>query len=134
MSGMMSMLLSVTLTTTSVLALIYIVLSARVIQGRLKYRVSLGHGGNDDLENRVRSHANFSEYVPLLLILMGLLELGGANKTALAYGGALLVVCRILHPIGIPRRVPNAFRFIGTVGTFSLLIAGSVYGLVLTLG
>ncbi|MDX2144670.1 MAG: MAPEG family protein [Rhodospirillaceae bacterium] len=126
-------LLPATLATAGALGLIYAVLSIRVIQARLKYRISLGDGGNADMQSRIRSHANLMEYVPLLLVLMALLELSGVSGAVLGYAGAALVIFRVLHPIGIPPRVPNFFRFTGTVGTFLLLLSGSVYALVLAL-
>lgn len=130
----MTVVLPVTLATASILALIYIGLALRVVQARWKYRVSLGAGNNPDLEARIRSHGNFGEYVPLLLVFLALFELAGIDKTILAAAGAALVLFRVLHFVGIPRRSPNPFRFIGTVGTFLMVIAAAVYGLILALG
>ncbi|MBL8630015.1 MAG: MAPEG family protein [Rhodospirillaceae bacterium] len=130
----MPILLPVTLGTASILALIYVGLALRIVQGRFKYRVSLGDGNNSDLQARIRTHGNFGEYVPLLLIFLGLFELAGIDKNTLTILAAVLVIARILHIIGIPRRSPNPFRFLGTVGTVGLIIAASVYGLKLALG
>lgn len=132
--SMSPLFLPVTLGTTSVLALIYIGLSLRVIQGRFKYRVSLGDGGNADMQSRIRTHGNFIEYVPLLLVFLALFELAGVDKSVLAWCGAAQVLFRILHVVGIPRRSPNAFRFLGTLGTFLLIISASIYGLMLVFG
>jgi hypothetical protein len=126
--------LPVTLATAGVLGLIYQLLAARVIRGRFLHHVSIGDGDNKDLRNRIRTHANFAEYIPLLLILMGLLELAGANATALAWGGVAIVACRVLHAVGMPLKAPNPYRFLGMIGTFLALIAGSVYALVLAIG
>jgi uncharacterized protein len=127
-----TLFLNVTLATASVLGLIYIVLMLRIVRMRFQNRISLGDGGNAEILKRIRAHGNFAEYVPLLLILMGLLELAGTNKTWLAMAGAVLVVCRICHVIGIHRQAPNLFRVVGTVGTATLIIAFCVYGLILT--
>ena len=70
----MMVLLPITLTTASILALLCVVLIVRIIRSRRKYLISIGDGGNTDLTCRIRTHANFVEYVPLLLIIMGLLE------------------------------------------------------------
>lgn len=130
----MSMLLPVTLATTSTLALIYFVLSVRVVRGRFKLRVSMGDGGNDDLQTRIRIHGNFAEYVPLLLIFLALFELAGVDKFVLGIGGVVLVVARLLHAFGMPRRPPNFYRVAGTALTFALYIVASVYGAFLALG
>ncbi len=129
----MPILLPVTLITASVLALIYIALALRIVQARFKYRVSLGDGNNADLQARIRSHGNFGEYVPLLLIFLGLFELAGTDKTALTVMAAAVVIVRLSHLIGVPRKSPNAFRFIGALGTFVLIIGAAAYGLVLAL-
>lgn len=127
----MPILLPVTLGTASVLALMYFALSVRVIRGRFKARVSLGDGNNDELRTLIRIHGNFAEYVPLLLVFMALFELAGVDTAVLAWSGAILIVLRLLHMFGMPRRAPNPYRMIGTGGTFILMVAAAVYGLIL---
>ena len=93
------------------LALVYLGLSGWVIGSRVSENVLLGDGGDDAVLKRVRSHANFSEYVPLALILIGLLEAGGGGH-ALVQGLLIaLLVARILHPIGMfaPPNSPRQF-------------------------
>jgi uncharacterized protein len=126
--------LSVTLATASALALLYVVLLLRIVRVRLKDRVSLGDGGNAELLKRIRAHGNFAEYVPLLLILMGLIELAGTSTQLLAIAGVGAVIFRICHAIGMHRQAPNPFRFIGTVGTFTTIIVFAISGLWLALG
>ncbi|MDX2221839.1 MAG: MAPEG family protein [Rhodospirillaceae bacterium] len=134
MDSMVAMRLDITLATAGALGLVYLVLSARVIQGRFQHQVSLGDGGKQEMLARIRTHGNFSEYVPFVLILLGLLELSGANRTVLAMAGGSLVAFRILHAIGIPRKAPNPFRFLGVIGTFLLLLGGSVWALIIAFG
>src|SRR5262249_28216453 len=93
--------LPITLATAGVLGFIGLILALRVTMGRAKHKVNMGDGGNPDMIVRMRPHANFVEYVPLMLVLLGLLELGGANRTALMVGAAVLVVARISHAIGM---------------------------------
>ena len=57
------------------LALLFIVLSWRVIQFRQR-GISLGDGGDPRMLRLIRGHANFAEYVPLILLMMGFLEFG----------------------------------------------------------
>jgi uncharacterized protein len=61
----------------AVLAFIYIVLSARVIQARQSAKVAIGTKGNDHLERKMRVHANFAEYVPFALLLATFIEMQG---------------------------------------------------------
>ncbi len=124
--------LPVTLVTASVLALMCLVLAARVSRARMKHRISLGDRGNEELLVRMRIHGNFIEFVPFVLILMALLEVSGASRTGLMAAGAVLVVSRILHVFGMPRPAPNAFRAGGASGTYILMAALAVWGLTLS--
>ena len=128
------MTLTSTLGTAGALGLVYLVLTVRVIRGRFENGVSLGDGGKAVMQRRIRAHGNFAEYVPLVLILMGLIELAGGNRTVLAASGAALVVGRVLHAIGIEiPKAPNNYRLAGGMITFLLILGGSVWALFLAL-
>jgi uncharacterized membrane protein YecN with MAPEG domain len=121
-----------TLLTASVMALLCAVLVVRIIALRRRTLISIGDGGNTDLIIRIRTHGNFIEYAPLLLIVMALLEMAGANHAALATYGAVLVVTRIAHAVSMPGPPRNPLRGLGTGGSILLLVSGGVYGLALT--
>lgn len=125
--------LPVTLVTASFLGLIFIWLSVRVIAVRVSGEVSIGDGGNTDLHYKIRAHGNFSEYVPLFLIILGALELAGANQIALIIFGDLFILSRISHVFGMGEHAKIAFRQLGTVGSFACIIGTSLYGLYLGL-
>ena len=61
----------------AVLAFVYIVLSARVIQARRSAKVAIGTRGDVHLERKMRVHANFAEYVPFALLLATFIEMQG---------------------------------------------------------
>ena len=69
------MILPITLTIAGAAALLNIWLGPRVGQMRLAHKVSIGDGGNEALIARMRAQANFVEYTPFVLILLGLIEL-----------------------------------------------------------
>ncbi len=126
---MNSLVQSVTITPlyAALLGLILLLLSGRVIAAVRAKGVGLGTGGNPDYEAIVRSQGNFIEYVPMILILIGFAEAGGASDTWIHGLGGTLVVARVLHPIGMsPDPKPNPFRFIGTVATLLVLLIASV--------
>ena len=130
----------VTLTTAGLCGLILLILSVRVSMGRGAAKVSLGDGGDAMLLSRIRAQANFVEYVPLILILMGMIEANVAAAAGaephpnltLGIVGIALVVCRIAHAWGMGRPAPNPGRMIGTAGTFLILIVTSVWALVIS--
>lgn len=117
---------SITIIYAGILALMLVALSAYVVAGRVKNRVSLGDGGNEDMTVRIRAHANFAEHVPLALIAMGLLETRGTAGWVLHLMGIVLVLSRLAHPIGLRRPPPNPLRGGAVVGTWLVLAAGGV--------
>lgn len=85
----------------SVLALLFIALSLRVIAARRASGVAIGINGNTGLERRARVHANFAEYVPLALVLMLMVEATGYSAWFNHALGASLIAGRILHAFGV---------------------------------
>lgn len=110
-----------------ILALLFFVLSMRVVQLRGPKGASLGDGGNPELMRRIRGHANFAEFVPLILLLMALLELSRFSITLLHAMGITLVVARLLHGYALSFTERFTFgRFVGAALTFLLLVVGGV--------
>lgn len=100
-------MLIVTSVFSSLLSAIYIKLAFNVISLRHENKVSLGSGGSSDLEKAIRAHGNFSEYVPMSLILMGSLEINGAPWWLVTLWGSTLITGRIFHAMGISQDPPN---------------------------
>ena len=70
----------------------------------------------------MRGHANFAEYVPLILLLMALLELGHTSRYVLHAAGITLVVARLLHGYALSFTDKFRFgRFYGAALTFTVL-------------
>ena len=112
----------ITLIYAAALGLLNVWLGIRVLRIRVSRKVSLGHGDVPGMEARCRAHANFHEYVPIALILMGLIEMNvGASRWLWAVG-AVLVLARVLHPFGMDRPAPNPYRMFGVMLTFASLL------------
>jgi uncharacterized membrane protein YecN with MAPEG domain len=108
----------------AVLGLLLIALSAQVVLARRRYRVRLGAGSEEGMQQAMRVQANFAEYVPLAVLLLVLAELNRLPTVAVHVAGSLLVVSRLLHAWGLSRHPGRSFgRFWGTAGTW-LVIAG----------
>lgn len=117
--------LPVTSLYAALLALVLLALSARVIAIRRAQRISVGAGGDKTLEIRMRSHANFCEYVPFILLLLAMLELGGLPAQGLHGLGGALVVARVAHPFGM-EGAGLIFRMVGMLLTFAVLIIATL--------
>jgi uncharacterized protein len=104
--------------------------------GRLRGQanVSIGDGGRKDLLLAMRRHANFVEYVPLALILIGLLELNQVRHGAIHALGAVLVVARLSHAVGINAdRMKTPGRFIGASLTLLVTLVSSIWAIVVSI-
>lgn len=121
------MTMHATLLYAALLGLLYLVLTFRTILLRGRLRMPLGDGGDRALQRAIRAHANFSEYVPLALIFLLMVENSGASSTMThALGGALLLG-RLLHALGVSRvREPLPLRMIGMVLTTGVLAVSAV--------
>ena len=100
--------------------------------GRLRgaTKISVGDGGDPDLLLAMRRHANFVEYVPMALILLGALELNAVSPTALHVLGATLVVARIAHATGLRSdTIQGTGRLVGAMGTMLVSIVASVWAI-----
>lgn len=113
----------VTALYAGLLALWFVVLSVRVVNRRGHHKVSLGDGGIAQLQRAIRGHANFSEYVPLALLLLAILELSRFPLYVLHGLGATLVAARLLH--GYALSFTGHFRFgrVAGAGLTFLMIA-----------
>lgn len=125
-------LLPITLTSAGVGALINFWLAFRCGRVRAASGGGLGTDGNDLLLARSRAHANFAEYAPFVLILIGAIELAEGSSIWLAAASALFFIGRIAHPLGMENRLPQG-RFIGTILALLALLVLGVYAISLPL-
>lgn len=110
----------------AILALMLVFLSANVIKKRFKFKVGIGAGGNHELEKAIRVQANFTEHVPLAIILIGICELNNVHDFVVHGLGITLVIGRILHVIGLTKSSASSnARALGMVMTFTVLIVGA---------
>ncbi len=120
----------VTLITAGLLGLVFLALTIRVVGRRMSGKIMIGDGGDQQMLERIRAHANFTEHVPITLILMAGIELAsGHGSLWLWLAGGLLVIARIAHAIGMSRPSPNPFRAGGALISWGLILALSLWAL-----
>ena len=79
----------------------------------------------------MRRHANFIEFVPLALILIGLVEMSGASALAIHLLAGGLVLFRVCHAVGIKAdTIEGPLRGIGAGGSTLVLAVASVWCIV----
>lgn len=111
------MLLPTTLSLTASAAVINFWLALRCGQVRAKAKISIGTGGNDLLERRMRAQLNFVENTPWILLLIAGIELAGKGGAWLAPVGALFMVGRVAHGLGMDGTALEKGRSVGTIIT-----------------
>lgn len=120
------MVLTVTLSLAAACAAINIWLGLRLV-GRRLAGISVGDGGDDGVLRDMRAHANFTEYAPFVLVLVGAIELSGGSPAGLWIASALFVLARVAHPFGMRLSGRNPFRAGGALLTWAVLAALAVW-------
>lgn len=113
-------MLPVTLVTAGGAAILALWLGMRVGGVRRNAQVSIGDGGNEALICRMRAQANFVEYAPFIVMLIGLIEFTIGTSVWLWAASAAFLIARIAHPLGMDGL--RGGRMAGTTVTFLLLI------------
>ena len=105
-----------------ILTIWFAVLSLRVIS--IRHRgISFGDNGDREVTRVVRAQANFAEYVPLALLLMGFLEASRYSIYLLHALGIVLVIGRLLHGFALSFAWATGFgRFYGAALTLIVLL------------
>ena len=127
------MLLPTTLCLSAAALLINFWLGMRAAKLRQALGVSIGDGGLEPLVRRMRAQANFIENVPLTLILIAAVELAGKGGVWLAPAGAVFMLGRIAHGIGMDGNF-KAGRPIGMLTGMLLQLALIVVAVLASIG
>jgi uncharacterized membrane protein YecN with MAPEG domain len=117
----------------SILLLLYIVLALQVSRLRRDNRVTFGDGDNIKLRSAIRAHANFVEYVPIITLMIGLLEMSGMSAARVHLLMGALLLARLIQPIGMyvgPRTWQfQLCRVGGILITLAVMLGAAIAGL-----
>ncbi len=110
----------------ALLSLIFVVLSIKTIIIRRKNKVAVGDGNKPQLQRAMRVHANFAEYTPIAIILVGFVESLKYNEIIVHILLSLFLLGRIIHAYGLSK-IDEDFRFrvFGMVLTFNVITVAS---------
>lgn len=118
--------LTITCITASIAVLMQFTMTGMIGMRRSATRTALGHGDDETLLRRIRAHGNFTETVPLALILLGLLETNAVSVQWLWAYAASLLGGRLIHASSILRGM-MPLRPIGMIMTFAPMLTGAIY-------
>ena len=114
----------------SLLAIWLFILSIRVIglRGNPAFAfIAQGSGDEDLLQRAIRAQGNLTEYAPMMLIVLYLLETSGAESNALHLLGGSFLIGRLMHGICMGfMRSSMLLRVGGTALTLFPLLGGAV--------
>ena len=111
----------------AIFGILHVVFTLRVGGYRFKSGISLGDGGDDELRNRIRAHGNFTENVPIALLLLLLNELNGLSSTIMMTLGVVFLVSRLLHYAMIATRsLPIVLRPVSMIGTLGVILVSAI--------
>ena len=128
------MTLAATLTISALATVLNLWLASRLVLARVKDNILIGDGGQQWMAARMRAHANFVEYTPFALILMGLIEFSGGSRTLLWVLGGVFLLARVLHAIGMDRTTSSVPRAGGAIATWAVLAILAGWGLLIAGG
>ena len=99
--------------------LLTLVLAINVVRHRFK-----GESGDPvALEKVVRAHGNNTEYVPIILVGLGVMAMMGASAQTISILGGTLFVARVFHAYGSQQaKVPNVFGMVGNIVTWLVML------------
>ncbi|WDA41123.1 MAPEG family protein [Erythrobacter sp. BLCC-B19] len=109
--------LPVTLAAAAAAAILNIWLGLRIGALRTALQISVGDGGKESLQRRMRAQLNYVENTGFVLVLLAAIELAGAGSWWLAYVAGVYFLGRIAHGFGMDGGKWGMGRTIGTVVT-----------------
>jgi uncharacterized protein len=128
------MLLPTTLSLAAAAALINIWLGIRCGQIRTREKINIGTGGSEALERRMRAQLNFVENTPWVLALAAGIELAGKGGQWLAVVGALYMIGRVAHGLGMDGGSLAMGRTIGVLISMLTQVGLAIVAVLILLG
>ena len=127
-------LLPVTLAAAAAGAILNIWLSIRVGAVRRALGVSVGDGGKESLQRRMRAQLNYVENTAFVLILIAAIELTGKGEPWLAWVAAVYMLGRVAHGLGMDGGALGKGRSIGVIITMLTQLGLAIAAVLITLG
>ncbi len=123
--------LPVTLAAAAAAAVLNLWLGIRIGALRTALQISVGDGGSEALQRRMRAQLNYVENTAFVLVLIAAIELAGRGSWWLAYVAAVYFIGRVAHGFGMDGGKPQVGRMIGTIVTMLVQLGlGGVAALV----
>lgn len=127
-------MLPVTLAAGAAAAILNTWLSLRIGAVRQAAGISLGDGGSEPLQRRMRAQLNFVENTGFVLILIIAIELSGQGQPWLPLVTALYFLGRVAHGFGMDGGKLGVGRMIGTLITLLTQLGLAIMAVLIVTG
>jgi len=117
---------------TAILLFIFIALSFNAAFTRRKSGLAVGEGDNETLLRAVRAHGNFTEFTPMFLISLIVVDQLSKNCDYVGILGLLFIIGRISHALSMFLK-KGILRVIGMMLTLIPLISNLIYSVIFIL-
>ena len=127
--------LPITAFVAAVCAIMLLITGVDTVRQRMRLKAAFGDAGDAKLISASRSHGNLAEHAPIVILMIGMLEMAQAHHMILMGIGALFLFGRAAHIVGIytasePGKPPVP-RQIGVVVTCLTLLVLSGWTLLM---
>lgn len=126
--------LPVTLAAAAAAAVLNIWLGIRIGALRTALQISVGDGGSEALQRRMRAQLNYVENTAFVLVLIAAIELAGRGSWWLSLVAAAYFLGRVAHGFGMDGGKAKVGRMIGTLLTMLIQLALAVVAILIVLG
>lgn len=126
--------LPVTLAAAAAAAVLNIWLGIRIGALRTALKISIGDGGSEALQRRMRAQLNYVENTAFVLVLIAAIELAGTGSWWLAYVAAVYFLARVAHAFGMDGGKAQVGRLIGTITTLLVQLGLAVVAALIAAG
>ncbi len=127
-------MLPVTLAAAAAAAVLNIWLGIRIGALRTALQISVGDGGNEALQRRMRAQLNYVENTAFVVLLIAAIELAGKGSEWLAYVAAAYFLGRVAHGFGMDGGKAQIGRMIGTIVTLLVQLGLAVVAVLVVTG
>ncbi len=126
--------LPVTLAAAAAAAVLNIWLGIRIGALRTALQISIGDGGSEPLQRRMRAQLNYVENTAFVLVLIAAIELAGRGSWWLAYVAAAYFLARVAHGFGMDGGKFKVGRMIGTIVTMLVQLGLAIVAILIVMG
>lgn len=127
-------MLPVTLAAAAAAAVLNIWLGIRIGALRTSLKISVGDGGSEALQRRMRAQLNYVENTAFVVLLIAAIELAGKGSWWLAYVAAAYFLGRVAHGFGMDGGKAQVGRMVGTMVTMLVQLGLAVVAALVAAG